>query len=116
MARAPRVLTMIMAGGRGERLFPLTRERSKPSVPFGGRYRIVDFVISNLVNSGFFSMYVLVQYRSQSLIEHLRMAWRTTGILPRRSGRASFFQRKSSLPSAKRFTSASCPGSSSFPR
>jgi glucose-1-phosphate adenylyltransferase len=82
MPRAPRVLTMIMAGGKGERLFPLTRERSKPSVPFGGRYRIVDFVISNLVNSGFFSMYVLVQYRSQSLIEHLRMAWRTTGILP----------------------------------
>jgi glucose-1-phosphate adenylyltransferase len=81
MPRAPRVLTMIMAGGRGERLFPLTRERSKPAVPFGGRYRIVDFVISNAVNSGFFSMYVLVQYRSQSLIEHLRMAWRTTGIL-----------------------------------
>jgi glucose-1-phosphate adenylyltransferase len=50
-------------------------------VPFGGRYRIIDFVISNLVNSGLFSMYVLVQYRSQSLIEHLRMAWRTTGIL-----------------------------------
>jgi len=81
MPRAPRILTMIMAGGKGERLFPLTRERSKPSVPFGGRYRIIDFVISNLVNSGFFSMYVLVQYRSQSLIEHLRTAWRTTGIL-----------------------------------
>jgi glucose-1-phosphate adenylyltransferase len=72
---------MIMAGGKGERLHPLTRERSKPSVPFGGRYRIIDFVLSNLVNSGLFSMYVLVQYRSQSLIEHLRMAWRTTGIL-----------------------------------
>jgi glucose-1-phosphate adenylyltransferase len=81
MPRAPRVLTMIMAGGKGERLYPLTRDRSKPSVPFGGRYRIIDFVISNLVNSGLFSMYVLVQYRSQSLIEHLRMAWRTTGIL-----------------------------------
>jgi glucose-1-phosphate adenylyltransferase len=72
---------MIMAGGKGERLHPLTRERSKPSVPFGGRYRIIDFVLSNLVNSGLFSMYVLVQYRSQSLIEHLRMAWRMTGIL-----------------------------------
>jgi glucose-1-phosphate adenylyltransferase len=81
MPRPPRVLTMIMAGGKGERLHPLTRERSKPSVPFGGRYRIVDFVLSNLVNSGLFSMYVLVQYRSQSLIEHLRVAWRMTGIL-----------------------------------
>jgi glucose-1-phosphate adenylyltransferase len=81
MPRPPRVLAMIMAGGKGERLHPLTRERSKPSVPFGGRYRIIDFVLSNMVNSGLFSMYVLVQYRSQSLIEHLRMAWRTTGIL-----------------------------------
>jgi glucose-1-phosphate adenylyltransferase len=81
MPRPPRVLTMIMAGGKGERLHPLTRERSKPSVPFGGRYRIIDFVLSNLVNSGLFSMYVLVQYRSQSLIEHLRVAWRMTGIL-----------------------------------
>ncbi|MGH7332280.1 MAG: glucose-1-phosphate adenylyltransferase [Candidatus Rokuibacteriota bacterium] len=81
MPRPPRVLAMIMAGGKGERLHPLTRERSKPSVPFGGRYRIIDFVLSNLINSGVFSLYVLVQYRSQSLIEHLRMAWRMTGIL-----------------------------------
>lgn len=72
---------MIMAGGKGERLYPLTRERSKPAVPFGGRHRIIDFVLSNLVNSELFSIYVLVQYRSQSLIEHLRLAWRTTGIL-----------------------------------
>jgi glucose-1-phosphate adenylyltransferase len=82
MSRPGRILAMIMAGGKGERLHPLTRERSKPAVPFGGRYRIVDFVLSNLVNSGLFSLYVLVQYRSQSLIEHVRLAWRTTGILP----------------------------------
>lgn len=74
-----RVLAMIMAGGKGERLMPLTELRSKPAVPFGGKYRIVDFVLSNFLNSGIMAMYVLVQYRSQSLIEHLRMAWRTGG-------------------------------------
>jgi glucose-1-phosphate adenylyltransferase len=73
---------MIMAGGKGERLHPLTRERSKPAVPFGGRHRIVDFVLSNFVNSELLSLYVLVQYKSQSLIEHLRLAWRTNGFLP----------------------------------
>jgi len=81
MARRPRVLAMIMAGGKGERLNPLTRDRSKPAVPFGGRHRIVDFVLSNFINSGMLALYVLVQYKSQSLIEHVRLAWRTTGIL-----------------------------------
>ena len=80
--RRARVLGMIMAGGKGERLHPLTRERSKPSVPFGARYRIVDFVLSNFVNSEMPSLYVLVQYKSQSLIEHLRLSWRTSGMLP----------------------------------
>lgn len=74
-----RVLAMIMAGGKGERLMPLTELRSKPAVPFGGKYRIVDFVLSNFVNSGITAVYVLVQYRSQSLIEHLRRAWRIGG-------------------------------------
>src|SRR6058998_951611 len=81
MPRRPRVLAMIMAGGRGERLHPLTRERSKPAVPFGGRYRIVDFVLSNFVNSDVLSLYVLVQYKSQSLIEHLRTSWRPGGLV-----------------------------------
>jgi len=80
--RRARVLGMIMAGGKGERLHPLTRERSKPSVPFGARYRIIDFVLSNFVNSEMPSLYVLVQYKSQSLIEHLRLSWRTSGMLP----------------------------------
>jgi glucose-1-phosphate adenylyltransferase len=75
----PRILAMIMAGGRGERLAPLTDFRTKPAVPFGGSYRIVDFVMSNFVNSGVMAIYVLVQYRSQSLIEHLRRAWRIGG-------------------------------------
>jgi glucose-1-phosphate adenylyltransferase len=69
------VLGIVLAGGEGTRLAPLTAERSKPAVPFGGRYRIVDFAISNLVNSGIYSIYVLVQYKSQSLIEHIREAW-----------------------------------------
>jgi glucose-1-phosphate adenylyltransferase len=72
---------MIMAGGKGERLHPLTRDRSKPSVPFAGRHRIVDFVLSNFLNSEVYSIYVLVQYKSQSLIEHLRSTWRTTGLI-----------------------------------
>jgi len=71
----PKILAFVLAGGKGERLFPLTSFRSKPAVPFGGRYRIVDFVLSNLVNSNIFSVYLLVQYLSQSLIEHVRQNW-----------------------------------------
>lgn len=70
-----------MAGGQGTRLYPLTRDRAKPAVPFGGKFRIVDFVLSNLVNSGIYSIYVLVQWRSQSLIEHLKDGWQFGRIL-----------------------------------
>lgn len=70
-----------MAGGKGERLFPLTFERSKPAVPFGGRYRIVDFVLSNLINSQIFSIYLLVQYKSQSLIEYVRENWGLSSVM-----------------------------------
>ena len=77
----PKVLAFILAGGKGERLFPLTAFRSKPSVPFGGRYRIVDFVLSNLVNSHIFSLYLLVQYKSQSLIEHVRQHWNLSSVV-----------------------------------
>lgn len=73
--KKPKVLTFVMAGGEGSRLKPLTADDSKPSLPFGGRYRIVDFVLSNLMNSGFHSIYLLVQYKSQSLIEHVRKSW-----------------------------------------
>jgi len=66
---------MILAGGRGERLKPLTLYRSKPAVPFGGIYRIIDFVLSNFVNSGIKSIYVLTQFKSQSLAEHIERAW-----------------------------------------
>ncbi|MBI4912987.1 MAG: glucose-1-phosphate adenylyltransferase [Acidobacteria bacterium] len=78
----PRVLAMVLAGGEGKRLHPLTAERSKPAVPFAGRYRVVDFVLSNLVNSGIQAIYLLVQYKSQSLIEHVDRAWVFSPILP----------------------------------
>ncbi len=76
------MLAFILAGGKGERLYPLTRERGKPAVPFGGKYRIIDFVLSNFVNSEIYALYVLVQYKAQSLIEHLRTGWRLSGTLP----------------------------------
>ena len=70
---------MIMAGGKGSRLGPLTLHRSKPAVPFAGRYRIIDFVLSNFVNSGYRRIYVLTQYMSSSLIKHLGRNWRLSG-------------------------------------
>jgi glucose-1-phosphate adenylyltransferase len=76
-----RVLAFVLAGGKGTRLYPLTKERAKPAVPFGGRYRIVDFVLSNLVNSGIYSTYVLIQFKSQSLLQHLRDGWEASGLL-----------------------------------
>lgn len=72
-------LVMIMAGGKGSRLAPLTTHRAKPAVPFGGRYRIIDFVLSNLVNSGYRHVYVLTQYMSSSLIQHLYRNWNALG-------------------------------------
>jgi glucose-1-phosphate adenylyltransferase len=72
----PRVLGMILAGGQGSRLAPLTLKRSKPAVPFGSKYRIIDFAINNFINSGVFSIYVLTQYKAQSLTEHIQRGWR----------------------------------------
>lgn len=74
-ASAHKTLTFVLAGGEGRRLHPLTKERSKPAVYFGGRYRLVDFALSNLVNSGFHQIKVLTQYRSTSLLRHLSRAW-----------------------------------------
>jgi glucose-1-phosphate adenylyltransferase len=76
-----RVLGIVLAGGKGTRLFPLTRERAKPAVPFGGKYRIIDFVLSNFINSGIHSIYVLTQFRSQSLLQHLSEGWQFGGLL-----------------------------------
>jgi glucose-1-phosphate adenylyltransferase len=71
----------VLAGGKGTRLYPLTRERAKPAVPFGGKYRIIDFVLSNFVNSGIHSIYVLTQFLSQSLLQHLSEGWQVGGLL-----------------------------------
>jgi len=69
------ILAMILAGGKGERLHPLTIHRAKPAVPFGGIYRIIDFALSNCINSGIRKIAVLPQYKSLSLDKHLRLAW-----------------------------------------
>ena len=76
-----RMVAFVLAGGKGTRLSPLTKERAKPAVPFGARYRIVDFVLSNLVNSGIYSIYVLIQFKSQSLLQHLRDGWEVNSLL-----------------------------------
>ena len=72
---------MILAGGEGSRLYPLTQQRAKPAVPFGGKYRLIDFALSNFINSRIFSIYVLTQFKSQSLTEHLQESWRFSSIL-----------------------------------
>ena len=70
-----RTIAMIMAGGRGARLGPITAHRAKPATPFGGRYRIIDFALSNFVNSGYRQIYVLTQYMASSLIRHINRTW-----------------------------------------
>ena len=77
----PGVLALVLAGGEGRRLWPLTADRAKPSVPMGGRYRLIDFVLSNLVNSGFNKIKVLTQYMSDSLNNHLSRGWRLPAML-----------------------------------
>lgn len=77
----PKVLSIVLAGGEGNRLMPLTKQRAKPAVPFGGIYRLVDFALSNLVNSGYLQIVVLTQYKSHSLDRHISKTWRMSHLL-----------------------------------
>jgi glucose-1-phosphate adenylyltransferase len=77
----PRVLAIVLAGGEGKRLMPLTRDRAKPAVPFGGIYRLIDFPLSNLVNSGYLKIVVLTQYKSHSLDRHIAATWHLSSLL-----------------------------------
>ena len=77
----PKVIALVLAGGESKRLWPLTRDRSKPAVPFGGIYRLVDFVLSNLVNAGYRKIAVLTQYKSHSLDRHLALGWSMSEML-----------------------------------
>ena len=79
--REPRVLSMVLAGGEGKRLAPLTADRAKPAVPFGGHYRLIDFVLSNLANAGYLRIVVLTQYKSHSLDLHISRTWRLSTLL-----------------------------------
>jgi len=75
------VLSIVLAGGQGERLMPLTGDRAKPAVPFGGHYRIIDFVLSNIINSGLFRILVLTQFKADSLLQHLKRGWHLPALL-----------------------------------
>ena len=79
---ASRVFSIVLAGGAGKRLAPLTADRAKPAVPFGGNSRLVDFALSNLVNAGFLRIAVLTQYKSHSLDRHVTTTWRLSPTLP----------------------------------
>jgi len=81
MRGGPRVLGIVLAGGEGKRLAPLTQDRAKPAVPFGGIYRLIDFALSNVVNSGYLKVVVLTQYKSHSLDRHVSTTWRMSTLL-----------------------------------
>ncbi|MGN6762856.1 MAG: sugar phosphate nucleotidyltransferase, partial [Leifsonia sp.] len=80
MAAGKKIFGIVLAGGEGKRLMPLTADRAKPAVPFGGQYRLIDFALSNLINSQLRQLVVLTQYKSHSLDRHVSQTWRLDGI------------------------------------
>ena len=81
MPHRKKVLAIVLAGGEGKRLMPLTEDRAKPAVPFAGGYRLIDFALSNIVNSGYLQVVVLTQYKSHSLDQHVTQTWRLSAQL-----------------------------------
>jgi glucose-1-phosphate adenylyltransferase len=81
MVATKKIFAIVLAGGEGKRLMPLTADRAKPAVPFAGQYRLIDFALSNLINSGFTQIVVLTQYKSHSLDRHVSQTWRLSGLL-----------------------------------
>src|SRR4028119_1325215 len=79
--RGPKVLAVVLAGGEGKRLMPLTADRAKPAVPYGGIYRLIDFALSNVMNSEYRKVVVLTQYKSHSLDRHITQTWRMSALL-----------------------------------
>src|ERR1700745_3216303 len=77
----PKVLGIVLAGGEGKRLMPLTLDRAKPAVPFGGSYRLIDFALSHIVNAGYLRSAVLTQYKPRSRDRHISMTWRMSTLL-----------------------------------
>jgi glucose-1-phosphate adenylyltransferase len=77
--KAKKIFGIVLAGGEGKRLMPLTEDRAKPAVPFGGHYRLIDFALSNLINSGVTQVVVLTQYKSHSLDRHVSQTWHVSG-------------------------------------
>ena len=103
-----RVFAIVLAGGEGKRLAPLTLDRAKPAVPFGGNYRLIDFALSNLVNAGYRRIVVLTQYKSHSLDRHISTTWRLSPLLgnyvapcPRRCAAAPTGSRARPTPSTR---------------
>ena len=91
-----KIVAMVLAGGEGTRLYPLTAEHAKPALPFANGYRIIDFVLSNLLNSGISNIYVLAQYKPESLVQHIAQAW--TPALEDCGGSIKVARKSKSLP------------------
>ena len=122
MAASKKIFGIVLAGGEGKRLMPLTADRAKPGVPFGGGYRLIDFALSNLINSGLTKIVVLTQYKSHSLDRHISQTWRLSGLLDsyvasvpaqQRLGKRWFSGSADAILQSLNLSATRCPTSSS---